>query len=196
MPVHGAWPAINRKPEQGFVGTKLTSSGRSMGSAARPLADLGGHSHWVWQARFCPAHDCLLLSGSSDALVNLWYAPWISTATTSSLYTSHAGPGTLGHPEEGPGAGRSDAVVTPGGMGGTPGGPQGGGPRSGGTRSGAREGRVRAFDDHEDSVYSAPLLAHPSVMLHVHGDPSYGSNRLEKCASWRVHASTGASLGF
>ena len=166
-----------------MVVTKLTSSGCSMGSAARPLADLGGHSHWVWQARFCPAHDCLLLSGSSDALVNLWYAPWISTATTSSSgaspHSSRAGPGILGHPEEGPGAGRSGAVVNPGGMGGRPGGPQGGAPRSGGTRSGAREGRVRAFDDHEDSVYSAPLLAHPLLSCCTCMVILRESNRLE-----------------
>jgi hypothetical protein len=39
------------------------------------LAELGGHSHWVWQARLNPQHDSLLLSASSDTLVNLWYLP-------------------------------------------------------------------------------------------------------------------------
>ncbi|CAL8463698.1 g3232 [Coccomyxa elongata] len=39
------------------------------------LAELGGHSHWVWQARFNLQHDSLILSASSDALVNLWYLP-------------------------------------------------------------------------------------------------------------------------
>ena len=40
-----------------------------------PLWELGGHSHWVWQAKFNPHHDSLLLSASSDALVNLWHVP-------------------------------------------------------------------------------------------------------------------------
>ena len=111
------------------------------GSAAKPLAELGGHSHWVWQARFCPAHDCLLLSASSDALVNLWFAPWLGAA--------------VGTPGKAGGAPR-----------GTPGGALGGGAGAGGApspsraggagRGGAKEGRMRAYDDHEDSVYSEP----------------------------------------
>lgn len=37
-----------------------------------PIAQFGGHSHWVWQTRFNPQYDSLLLSASSDSLVNLW----------------------------------------------------------------------------------------------------------------------------
>lgn len=40
-----------------------------------PLLELAGHSHWVWQAKFNPTHDQLVLSGSSDSLVALWTAP-------------------------------------------------------------------------------------------------------------------------
>lgn len=50
----------------------------------RALADLGGHSHWVWQARFNPQHDSLLLSASSDALVNLWYLPSLASGAPHS----------------------------------------------------------------------------------------------------------------
>ena len=48
---------------------------RMLGSAITPLLELGGHSHWIWQAKFNPHHDSLLLSASSDALVNLWHTP-------------------------------------------------------------------------------------------------------------------------
>ena len=46
-----------------------------LGSAITPLLELGGHSHWIWQAKFNPRHDNLLLSASSDSLVNLWHTP-------------------------------------------------------------------------------------------------------------------------
>jgi WD40 repeat protein len=42
------------------------------------LLELGGHSHWVWAARFCPAHDQLLASASTDCTVALWYAPGVA----------------------------------------------------------------------------------------------------------------------
>ena len=116
-----------------------------MGSAAKPLAELGGHSHWVWQARFCPAHDCLLLSASSDALVNLWYAPWLGAAAGGSL----AAPARAG----GPPRGAHRGVLEGSAGAGSPSPSRAGG----GPRGGAKEGRVCAFDDHEDSVYSAPL---------------------------------------
>ncbi|KAL3130790.1 hypothetical protein ABBQ38_000129 [Trebouxia sp. C0009 RCD-2024] len=48
---------------------------RALGASATPLLELGGHSHWVWQAKYNPHHDSLLLSASSDSLVNLWHTP-------------------------------------------------------------------------------------------------------------------------
>jgi WD40 repeat protein len=41
-------------------------------SMVKPLLEFGGHTHWVWQARFNPFHDQLVLSGGSDNIVNLW----------------------------------------------------------------------------------------------------------------------------
>lgn len=41
----------------------------------RPLLESSAHRHWVWQARFSPTHDQLVLSCSSDSLVSLMYAP-------------------------------------------------------------------------------------------------------------------------
>ena len=38
-----------------------------------PMAQFGGHSHWVWQTTYNPQYDSLLLSAASDAQVNLWY---------------------------------------------------------------------------------------------------------------------------
>lgn len=43
-----------------------------------PCLELGGHSHWVWQAKFNPCHDSLLLSASSDSMVNLWHTPLVA----------------------------------------------------------------------------------------------------------------------
>ena len=43
-----------------------------------PCLELGGHSHWVWQAKFNPWHDSLLLSASSDSVVNLWHTPLVA----------------------------------------------------------------------------------------------------------------------
>jgi len=38
---------------------------------SRPLTVLSQHAHWVWQAKFNPKHDQLLLTSSSDGLINL-----------------------------------------------------------------------------------------------------------------------------
>ncbi|KAI8465862.1 MAG: WD40-repeat-containing domain protein [Monoraphidium minutum] len=45
-----------------------------------PLLELGGHSHWVWAARFSPFHDQMLASASTDCTVALWYAPGLARA--------------------------------------------------------------------------------------------------------------------
>ena len=144
---------------------------RRLGSAAKPLAELGGHSHWVWQARFCPAHDCLLLSASSDALVNLWYAPWLGAAV-----------GT-------PGQARGPSRGTPRGPleGGTGAGAPSPSRAGGGSRGGAKEGRVRAFDDHEDSVYSAHLCSVFPQMALYGNSGSYASLSQLKRPAWSVH---------
>ena len=38
------------------------------------------HEHWVWDARFNPQHDELVLSSASDSLVRLWWAPGMALA--------------------------------------------------------------------------------------------------------------------
>ncbi len=49
----------------------------------KPLIFLTGHSHWIRTAKYNPYHDQLILSGGSDAMVNLWRiascssAPWL-----------------------------------------------------------------------------------------------------------------------
>ena len=45
------------------------------GAGAKPLAEAGSHRHWVWQAKFSPVYDQLVLSCSSDAIVSLTCAP-------------------------------------------------------------------------------------------------------------------------
>lgn len=40
---------------------------------------LCGHSHWINQVKYNPAHDELLLTCSSDGLVNLWDLPSVAS---------------------------------------------------------------------------------------------------------------------
>ena len=47
----------------------------------------------MWQARFNPAHDCLLLSASSDALVNLWFLPALGGPPAAAPAAATAGEG-------------------------------------------------------------------------------------------------------
>ena len=54
-------------------------------NTAQPLAEHAAHSHWVWQASFNPAHDSLLLTSSSDALVDLWFLPSLGESGTQDM---------------------------------------------------------------------------------------------------------------
>jgi WD40 repeat protein len=51
-----------------------------------PVKVLAGHTHWVTSALYNPNHDQLILTGGSDAAVNLWRiascssSPWVTTA--------------------------------------------------------------------------------------------------------------------
>lgn len=98
---------------------------RSLGSSISPLLELGGHSHWIWQAKYNPHHDSLLLSASSDSLVNLWHTPL--TAEESS----------------GRGSGGSRGPQT------------GGVSLAKGFGKDVHDGKACTYDDHEDSVYGA-----------------------------------------
>ncbi|KAI8097915.1 WD40-repeat-containing domain protein [Gilbertella persicaria] len=50
-------------------------------SLKEPLKTIEGHSHWVWSVAFNPLQDQLLLSSSSDTLVNLHNIVSISSAS-------------------------------------------------------------------------------------------------------------------
>lgn len=43
------------------------------------------HAHWVWQVRYHPVHDQLLLTGGSDACVVLSCAQSVSSEQTEFL---------------------------------------------------------------------------------------------------------------
>lgn len=45
-----------------------------------PLIALSCHAHWVWQCKFNPSHDQMLLTSSSDATVKLHHMPKLSKA--------------------------------------------------------------------------------------------------------------------
>lgn len=50
-----------------------------------PLLTLREHSHWVWTVRFNGSHDLLLLSGSTDASVNIWLASSVSSTPAAEI---------------------------------------------------------------------------------------------------------------
>ena len=106
--------------------TKLIHCGiRALGaSTTTPLLELGGHSHWVWQAKYNPHHDSLLLSASSDSLVNLWHTP--ITAGGSSIRGQGASKGGVGVSSQ---TGQK------------------------GFAKETQDGKACTYDDHEDSVY-------------------------------------------
>ena len=53
-----------------------------------PLVDLSDHAHWVWQCKFNPEHDQLLLSSSSDATVQLHHLPKLAKAAAKAAPAS------------------------------------------------------------------------------------------------------------
>jgi len=47
----------------------------------QPTKVLGGHRHWVWNAKYNRFHDQLVLSSSTDCCVNLWNASSVSSSS-------------------------------------------------------------------------------------------------------------------
>jgi WD40 repeat protein len=45
----------------------------------KPVKTLFGHSHWITQIKFNPIYDDLVITSGTDAIVNLWYLPTISS---------------------------------------------------------------------------------------------------------------------
>jgi hypothetical protein len=64
---------------------KSCLAGRRVLGKSEPLAEFGGHSHWVWKAQYNPAHDQLLASASSDCQVALWYTPQLARSTAAGV---------------------------------------------------------------------------------------------------------------
>lgn len=48
------------------------------------LLELGGHSHWIWKTRYNSFYDQLLVSSSSDSLINLWHTPGLASLASDS----------------------------------------------------------------------------------------------------------------
>jgi WD40 repeat protein len=48
-----------------------------------PLKIVCGHSHWITQVAFNPLYDQLVVSSSTDSLINLWSIPSISQKSTA-----------------------------------------------------------------------------------------------------------------
>jgi WD40 repeat protein len=109
-----------------------------------PIKTLSSHSHWVWGVQYNHYHDQLVVSCSSDSVVNLWNVSSISSAAASSSASASA----------------SAAAAAAGAAGSGSGSDSGGGAGSDSGRSGkedkkSADGLVASFDDHESSVYSA-----------------------------------------
>ncbi len=56
------------------------------------VKQLAGHTHWVWTVKYNPCHDQLLLSGGTDSVVNLWRVSSISSAPLLELEDVHDSP--------------------------------------------------------------------------------------------------------
>jgi WD40 repeat protein len=75
-------------------------------SCRSPIKCLSSHSHWVWTAKYNPFHDQLIASGGTDNMVNLWRvascssAPWFDEGVaTDSLAPSPAANAKKGRTE-------------------------------------------------------------------------------------------------
>lgn len=51
--------------------------------SAQPVQAFLAHAHWVWQVRYSPFNDALLLSCSSDGTVGLWHTPSLAVGSSS-----------------------------------------------------------------------------------------------------------------
>ena len=67
-----------------------------------PVQTLEGHSHWIWNCKYNPFHDQLVLSGGSDHVVNLWRiasvssAPWLACVDGGEDSTDEGGSSSPG----------------------------------------------------------------------------------------------------
>jgi hypothetical protein len=66
-------PKLNRPKPRNLFPPPNRTLGRH-----EPLLELGGHSHWVWAARFNLFHDQLLASASTDSTVCLYHTPGLA----------------------------------------------------------------------------------------------------------------------
>lgn len=70
-------------------------------SAKRPLTVCrGGHTHWVWNVKYNPFHDQLVLSSGSDSFLNLWRISSISSAPLMALDDDEEGQSSSASPPD------------------------------------------------------------------------------------------------
>ncbi|KAG1678529.1 hypothetical protein FOA52_014563 [Chlamydomonas sp. UWO 241] len=142
------------------------------------LLELGGHSHWVWQAQYSPHHDALIASSSSDSLVNLYRAPRLSATTTATPAT--ATPGSTGGAASGGTA--AHAAATP-----TTAGAAASAAATGGGAAGDVDGLAHTYDEHEDSVYGLAWSAvDPWLFASLSYDGRVVLNKVPKAVKYAV----------
>jgi WD40 repeat protein len=184
------------------------------------LAELGGHSHWVWKARYNPQHDQLLASCSSDGLVALWYTPVLarsaeyadaaskpSSSPSATLRWALAGAGAA---LAGAGAVRAAAAHVAPLSGGAlclcalacsshpppcprpfpkhklPG-AKGAAAAAAAARRNEADGRVHAYDEHEDSTYCVAWSASdPWAFASLSYDGRLVVNKVPKNVKYKV----------
>lgn len=113
-------------------------------NTAQPLKTLAQHSHWVAQVKYNQYRDAMVISSSTDWMVNLWNVsslafrdPTKGTKQKTSSSVESPREGTLAHSQQLLARQQSAALKD-----------------AGKNKDFAQDHLVRAFQDHEDSVYS------------------------------------------
>ncbi|MFY7927897.1 MAG: WD40 repeat domain-containing protein [Oligoflexus sp.] len=109
-------------------------------NTSQPLKTLAQHSHWVAQVKYNQYRDALLITSSTDWMVNLWNIPSLAfrdpTKGKSKSKQDTPQEGSLAHSQQLLLRSQSTSI------------------RDGGKKDLHQDHLIRGYQDHEDSVYS------------------------------------------
>eukprot|EP01122_Echinamoeba_exundans_P002377 TRINITY_DN12322_c0_g1_i1.p1 TRINITY_DN12322_c0_g1~~TRINITY_DN12322_c0_g1_i1.p1 ORF type:complete len:391 (-),score=61.23 TRINITY_DN12322_c0_g1_i1:7-1179(-) len=111
-------------------------------NTSQPLKTLAQHSHWVAQVKYNQYRDALLISSSTDWMVNLWNIPSLAFRDPTKSKSKSKSPSET--PQEGSLAHSQQLLLRA----------QSAAIREGGKKDLHQDHLIRGYQDHEDSVYS------------------------------------------